>query len=237
MPSRAPPEIVSLKDQVDIVPRARSRQTTRLLPTLNARAWTHLLANTLGLIASMLRRRPGAAEDLLAHLGRYLHEFVGGAHPLVPLATEVGSALSFLGLERARLGGRLRVEVACAIEALTAQTPSVILQPLVENAVRHGVALKADGGLVRICARVGGGYLHIVVSDDGAGWRRDAPAARGAGWGLMGIRLRLTAVCGPRARLRVWTRPDRGTIAAVTVPQLRAGLAAPHAPPARRHQS
>ncbi len=222
---------------MDIVSRARSRQTTRLLPTLNARARTHLLANTLSLIASMLRRRPGAAEDLLAHLGRYLHESVSGAQPLVPLATEVGSALSFLGLERARLGGRLRVEVMCADDALMAQTPSVILQPLVENAVRHGVALKPEGGLVRICARVGRGHLHIVVSDDGAGWRRGAHRSQGAGWSTMGIRLRLAALCGSRARLRVWTRPDCGTIAAVTVPLLRAGIAPPSSPPPAQHAS
>jgi LytS/YehU family sensor histidine kinase len=199
----------------------------RFLPALNARARTHLLANTLSLIASLLRRRPVVAEDLLAHLGRYLHESAGSPQPLVPLATEVGTALSFLGLERARLGGRLRLEVACADEALMTAVPSVILQPLVENAVRHGIALKPSGGVVRVSARLGSGYLHVVVSDTGAGWRRDARARRAGGWGVMGIRLRLAALCGSRARLRLWTRPDQGTIAAVTVPLPGARLASP----------
>ena len=94
--------------------RSKARQTTRVLPILNARARTHLLANALSLIASLLRRRPDAAEDLLAHLGRLLHETVADAQPFVPLATEMASALSFLGLERARLGGRLRRPSGCA---------------------------------------------------------------------------------------------------------------------------
>jgi two-component system, LytTR family, sensor kinase len=208
---------------VDIVSRARPGRTARLLPILKARARTHLLANTLSLIASLLRRRPSAAEDLLAHLGRSLHESVAGPRPLVPLAAEVESALSFFGLERARLGGRLRLEVACADDALRVPVPSVIVQPLVENAIRHGVALKPEGGVVRIRARVGPEHLHLVVSDDGAGWRRGAQGTRESGWGVMGVRMRLAALCGNRARLRVWSRPDHGTIAAVTVPLWYAG--------------
>jgi LytS/YehU family sensor histidine kinase len=194
-----------------------------LLPAWNARARTHLLANTLSLIASLLRRRPRAAEDLLSHLGRYLHESVSSTRPLVPLASEVDSALSFLGLERARLGGRLRVDVTCAADALAAAVPSVIVQPLVENAVRHGVALRREGGVVRIRARIGRGHLQLVVSDDGVGWRRGAQSAHRDGWGIVGVRLRLAALCGSRARLRVWSRPDRGTIAAITIPVAHGG--------------
>jgi LytS/YehU family sensor histidine kinase len=190
----------------------------RLLPALNARAQTHLVANMLGLVGSLLRRRPIAAEDLLAHLAHYLYAQMGQRRPLVPLAEEVQAALSYLGIERARLGSRLRVDVACDDAALCALVPALVLQPLVENAVRHGVARKPGGGCVRVRARISGGRLLLVVSDDGQGLSRERSRHRRDGWGLSGVRLRLAALWGTHARLRVLSCPGSGTIAAITVP-------------------
>ncbi|MDR7521714.1 MAG: histidine kinase [Armatimonadota bacterium] len=201
-------------------PRAvgRSRQRTlRLLPFLHTRAQVHLVANVLSLVASLLRRHPRAAEDLLAHMGDYLRSRLVPPQALVPLADELDLVLVFVGVERARLGGRLRLEVACHPEARPALLPPLVLQALVENAVRHGIARRVTGGRLRICARMKGRYLHVCVSDDGVGLRRPPPAGA-AGWGLATTRLRLAALWGSEAHLRVLSRAGRGTIAAISVP-------------------
>jgi len=206
-----------------------SERCVRLLPTLNLQAQIHLLANTLSLVGALLRRRPEAAEDLLANVTLYLRNQFGPTRPLVSLAEELQLVLSYLAVERARLGGRLRLEVACTRDALAVLVPSLVLQPLVENAVRHGIALRATGGRVRISARVTGAFLNLSVGDDGPGLRRPSatgdrqvrgPSAtsRQDGWGLVGARLRLAALWGSAARLRVLSRPGEGTLAAISLP-------------------
>lgn len=196
----------------------RSRQRTlRLLPFLHMRAQVHLVANVLSLVGSLLRRHPEAAEDLLAHVGVHLRGWLVPPRALVPLADELDLVLAFVGVERARLGGRLRLEVACRPEARLALLPPLVLQALVENAIRHGIGRRMAGGRLRIFARLTGPYLHVCVSDDGVGLRRPLPAGA-AGWGLATTRLRLAALWGSEAHLRVLSRAGRGTIAAISVP-------------------
>jgi len=190
----------------------------RIFPALHASAWAHMLSNALSQVGSFLRRRPEAAEDLLAYLADHLRHQVAPRPPLVSLADELRAVLVVIGIERARLGGRLRLEVACTPQALTAQIPSLVLQPLAENAVRHGIARRPQGGRVRISARVTGNVLHLVVSDDGPGVRRPLVSSGGAGWGLAGVRMRLVALCGSSARLRLIGREGAGTIAAISIP-------------------
>ena len=206
-------------------------RSLRLLPLLNTQVQAHLLANALSLVGSLLRRRPDAAEDLLAYVAGYLRAQLGPRRTLVRLSDELRMTLTFVGIERARLGSRLRLEVAVAPDALDALVPPLVLQPLVENAVRHGVARRPAGGCVRISARVAAGLLHVAVADDGPGLRRHAGGActgtaadgiagetRAGGWGLTGLRLRLEALWGAAARLRVLTRPGRGVLAAISLP-------------------
>jgi LytS/YehU family sensor histidine kinase len=194
-----------------------SRAGRRLLalPTLSAQAQTHLLANTLSLAGALLRRRPDAAEDLLAHVAGYLRGSLDPARPLVRLADDLRTTLAFVAVERARLGSRLRLEVCCGDETHEALVPPLAVQALVENAITHGIARRPGGGSVRICARLRGSVLLITVSDTGPGMRR--PHA-GSGWGLAGVRLRLDALWGHAARLRVYSRTGRGTLAAVSMP-------------------
>jgi LytS/YehU family sensor histidine kinase len=200
------------------VPPSRHLQA---LPGLNTRAQVHLLSNMLGQVGGLLRRRPEAAEDLLGYLAQYLTSQARPPRPLVSLREELRLLMLFVGVERACLGGRLRFETACAADALEVPVPPLILQPLVENAVRHGVARRAAGGTVRLSARTRDGYLHVVVSDDGAGIGR--PFAR-PGWGLTGVRLRLAALWGRTARLRVLGGPGRGALAAISIPVAAAGV-------------
>ncbi len=178
----------------------------------------HLLANTLSLVGALLRRRPETAEDLLSHIATYLRNQIADPRPLVPLAEELRLVLTFMGVERARMGGRLRLEIACAPESLGTLVPPMVLQPLVENAIRHGIAGRAAGGRIRIQARVTGTFLHLAVVDDGTGLRRPMPSTRQAGWGLAGVRLRLAVLWGSTARLRVLALAGGGTLAAISLP-------------------
>ncbi|MDQ7839407.1 MAG: histidine kinase [bacterium] len=190
----------------------------RIFPALQSGAWAHMLSNALSLVGALLRRRPEAAEDLLAYLADHLRHQVAPRLPLVSLADELRAVLVVIGIERARLGGRLRLEVACTPQSLVAQVPSLVLQPLVENAVRHGIARRPQGGRVRISARVTGKVLHLVVSDDGPGVRRPLVSCGRAGWGLVGVRMRLVALCGSSARLRLLGRDGAGAMAAISIP-------------------
>jgi two-component system LytT family sensor kinase len=179
-----------------------------------------MLANALSLVSALLRRHPKAAEDLLAYLADHARSHLSPVRPLVPLDDELRNVLALVGVERARMGGRLRLQVNCSQAALRVLVPPLVLQPLVENAIRHGVAMRAAGGLVHIKARVTGGYLHISVADDGVGVRRPPGSGR-TGWGLAVTRLRLAALWGESARLRVLSRSGYGTLAAVSLPALQ----------------
>lgn len=198
--------------------RPKPDRALRIFPALQAGAWAHMLSNALGLVGTFLRRRPEVAEDLLAYLADHLRHQVAPRPPLVSLADELRAVLVVIGIERARLGGRLRLEVECTPQALTAQIPSLVLQPLVENAVRHGIARRPQGGRVRISARVTGEVLHLVVSDDGLGIRRPLVSCGRDGWGLSGVRMRLVALCGSSARLRLLGREGAGAIQAISMP-------------------
>lgn len=125
----------------------------RFLPVFQGRTQLHVLANTLSTVGALIRRRPEIAEDLLGEFAGYLHEFVGGAKPLVRLAEELRLTLTFIAVQRARLGGRLRVQVAVSPEAMGALVPPCILHPLVENAILHGIARRPTGGRIRVTGR------------------------------------------------------------------------------------
>ncbi len=198
--------------------RSTTARALRIILPLHTGTQLHALANTLSTVGALLRRRPEAAEDLLAQMVTYLRDLLSLNRPLVALADELRLALTFIGVERARMGGRLRLEVACTAEALATVVPPLVLQPLVENAIQHGIARRPMGGRIRILGRTAEGMLHVAVVDDGPGMRRPLTAAKGTGWGLIGVRLRLGALWGSAARMRVLGWPDRGTIAAISLP-------------------
>ncbi|MDR7554814.1 MAG: histidine kinase [Armatimonadota bacterium] len=197
--------------------RASALSALRGLPHWQARAQVHALANALAATALLARRRPEAAEDLLAHLAGYLRGLLQPARPVVPLAQEIRLVLALVGVERARLGGRLRLHVSCPPEAMGALVPPLVLHPLVENAIHHAVVRRPEGGCVCVRVRLAAGHLLLAVADDGPGVARPFPARTGGG--LVALRGRLVALWGARARLRVWRRWPRGTLAVVVLPR------------------
>jgi len=198
--------------------RPENVRALRAFPVFHAGAQLHTLANLLSAAGALLHRRPSAAEDLLAQLAAYLRDLLGLRRPLIPVADELRLALTFIGLERVRMGGRIRLEVRCTPESLAALVPPLVLHPLVENAVQHGIARRPMGGRIRILGRTSAGALHLAVTDDGPGMRRIASVSGTAGWGLTSVRLRLAALWGPSARLRILCGAQAGTMAIISLP-------------------
>lgn len=196
------------------------------LAALRAQLNPHFLFNTLHTLLALVRHDADAAEEALerfADLLRYALRVQREDEDWVTLGEEWRFVTDYLALERLRLGDRLTVSRS-PDEALAAvPVPAFVLQPLVENAVRHGIARHAGGGTVALAARRAGDELVLEVADDGPGCDVTAvtPGAPGLGLGL--VRRRLAALYGDAARLEVDTGPGRGLTARVHLPAGDAG--------------
>jgi len=171
------------------------------LRSLRAQIDPHFLFNALNSISSLTGSDPAAARAMCLELAGFLRETLrlGGAAS-IPLAEEIALAERYLAVERARFGARLRVEREVTAEAGACEVPPLMLQPLVENAVKHGVAGLVDGGAVRIEARCGGGLLHLAVENP---VDPSAPASPGEGVGLSNVRSRIAALHAREAQVEV----------------------------------
>ncbi len=190
------------------------------LSALQARINPHFFFNTLNTISSLLEEDPAKAEEVvqtLADLFRYTFR-VADAGP-VPLSDELEFVSGYLDIERARFGDRLRVVFEVEPEARRARLPGLALQPLVENAVVHGIAPIRSGGTVVVRARVRDGALSVEVADDGAGLSGPGAGLIREGHGLANVRQRLAACYRSRASLVLEAGPGgRGAIARVSMP-------------------
>jgi signal transduction histidine kinase len=168
------------------------------LQALKMQLHPHFLFNTLNTIATMVRRQENeAAVRILAGLGdllRYALEQVDKQE--VPLKQELEFIEQYLEIEQARFRDRLTVRMEIAPETLAAIVPNLILQPLVENAVRHGIAQRAAAGLIEIKAWRDGDKLWLQVRDDGPGLAADSSAVSEQGVGLPNTRARLERLYG-----------------------------------------
>jgi signal transduction histidine kinase len=184
----------------------------------------HFLFNALnGISTLILRGDNAAANEMLLHLSRFLRLTLDDDNsPEVPLARELELLDAYLQVQLARFGPRLRIEVDADPQTKSALVPSLLLQPLVENAIRHGIGAGAGGGTVAVRARRDGGSLRLTVTDSGPGlpahgWRE--------GFGLHNVRARLEQLHPGACQLTVGDAPGGGTTAAVVMP-LRLAAAA-----------
>ncbi len=208
------------------------------LSALQARINPHFFFNTLNTISSLLEEDPAKADDVvqtLADLFRYTFRVADAG--AVPLSDELEFVAGYLDIERARFGERLRVVWEVEPEARAARLPGLVLQPLVENAVVHGIAPIRAGGTVVIRAQVRDGALSVEVADDGAGLSGSGRSLIREGHGLANVSQRLGACYRGQASLVLDAGPGgRGAIAKVTMPALP-GLAADPAAPATRSEA
>jgi signal transduction histidine kinase len=203
----------------------RERELTELAATaqlaaLRAQINPHFLFNSLNSIAQLIHADPDAAESCVERLAQMFRYVLTRADKeFVPLAEELDMARAYLDIERARFGDRLRVDTRVEPLSLRQLIPNLILQPLVENAVKHGLSPKRGPGTVRIEARVDGGHLTLTVGDDGLGMAAPALArVYEGGVGLRNLRARLERLYGPAHLPEITSQPGGGTQVRLTLP-------------------
>jgi signal transduction histidine kinase len=187
------------------------------LRALRAQLNPHFLFNALHSLAVLMRQDPALAEKALDRLGELLrYALDDGAGDWVTVAEEWTFVTNYLDLERLRFGRRLRVDTVLDPDALDCVVPSFVLQPLVENAVRHGIAPRPEGGRVAIHVTLEDEALRIRVRDDGPGTTPQA-AESSSGLGLRALRERL-GLGTAGGRMVVTTSPGHGFDVAVILP-------------------
>ncbi len=189
------------------------------LRALRAQLNPHFLFNSLNSINALTGSDPEAARRMCQLLGDFLRLSLAlGGRQRVAFAEELALAERYLAIEQVRFGARLGVETDIEPRARACQVPPLLIQPLIENAVKHGVADRVEGGVVRIAARRRGGSLEVEVENP-----RDpeAPPRRGSGLGLENVRQRIQALDPRHARLEVFGEPERFRVL-LTLPAVEA---------------
>lgn len=189
------------------------------LRAIRARLDPHFFFNTLQALLPLVRRAPHEAEAALDRFGRMMRYVLDeqNGDGSTTLGAELRFTRDYLALEALRLGHRLRVRERIDRAALDVPLPTLTLQPLVENAVLHGIAPRVAGGTLELRIERIDGAVLISVSDDGPGASLDA-VERSHGVGLHAVQERLALVYGGRASLRVTTAPESGFTVSLEVP-------------------
>ncbi len=181
------------------------------LRALKAQVNPHFLFNSLNSISALTASDAAKAREMCILLGDFLRRTLGlGEKQSIPLEEEMSLVHAFLAVEKIRYGARLQMEESVEEEALTAQVPPLLLQPLVENAVAHGIANLVEGGWIRLEAKQRNGYLSIVIENP---FDPQAPQRRRNGVGLANVRQRLEARYGGNATFGATTEDGRFRVA------------------------
>jgi two-component sensor histidine kinase len=197
------------------------------LRALQAQLQPHFLFNTLNTIASLIPEDPAAAEELVESLGELLRAALrDGGRDEITLRQEIELLDQYLRIQERRFHDRLHVERVFAPDLGDAMVPPLILQPLVENAIRHGVAARPGGGTVTIRTERSDDSLLLTVDDDGPGFKSETDGAS-TGVGLANSRARLAQLHGAKAALETGNRRGGGAYVAVRLPFRTAALTTP----------
>lgn len=189
------------------------------LQTLKNQIQPHFLFNTLNAISTLVRHDPDAAERMITHLADLLRNtLLHRQHQEVTLGEELELLEPYLEIERTRFGERLTLEVHADPGALASRVPHLLLQPLIENSIRHGIAPQRGPGWISVTASLSEGALLLRVKDNGVGIDPAAMEA-GGGIGLANIRARLTQLHGDAASLKVMPRRAGGTMVELRIPR------------------
>jgi two-component system LytT family sensor kinase len=194
------------------------------LRALRAQISPHFIYNALAAVAGDIHARPEEARELLIDFAEFTRYLFRDGRSYVTLGEEIEHVERYLRLEQARFPD-LSVSIEVPAEALGAVVPAMSMQPLVENAVRHGVERRAGSGRVEIIGRVTGGDVELRVCDDGAGIEPERVpailAGAGGGIGVSNVDARLRASFGERYALRIESGVGVGTTAVMTVPNFQ----------------
>jgi two-component system LytT family sensor kinase len=216
--------LVSAQVELSVLHDQEERLAQAELRALRAQISPHFIYNALAAVAGNIHDRPEEARELLIDFAEFTRYLFRDGRSYVTLAEELEHVERYLRLEQARFPGALHVTVDVAPETTGAVVPAMSVQPLVENAVRHGVERRAGTGRIVIEARIAGADVELRVSDDGSGIAPERVsellAGAGGGIGLPNVDARLRATFGERYALRIDSRLGHGTTAVMTVPNL-----------------
>jgi two-component sensor histidine kinase len=194
---------------------ALQAETQARLALLQAQIEPHFLFNTLANIHSLIKEDAEAASVVLEQLNTYLRTSLRRTRePMSTVGEELELVEALLGIAGMRLGRRLEYSIQADVNVRAAPLPPLLLQPLVENAVRHGIEPAVDGGRISVEVRRQNGDLEMVVTDTGVGLDVNAPG----GVGLANIRARLESLYGVAGRLEFYANTPRGVIAKLLIP-------------------
>jgi two-component system, LytTR family, sensor histidine kinase AlgZ len=193
------------------------------LKALKAQVNPHFLFNSLNSISALTSSDPAKAREMCILLGDFLRRTLGlGEKSAIPLEEELSLVHSFLAVEKVRFGARIKMDESIDKDAMAVPVPPLLLQPLVENAVVHGIAHLVEGGWVRLDVKASDGRLSVVVEN---AFDPDAPPRRKGGVGLANVRQRLAARYGAQASFEAKANGDAFRVS-ITLPAEREAPAA-----------
>ncbi|WP_179958359.1 sensor histidine kinase [Chitinimonas arctica] len=214
--SRADAALAAARQQASDADRRALEAQLRML---QAQIEPHFLYNTLANAVGLIGPSPDKARLLLEHLIAYLRTSLDSSRAArTELGIELESLRAYLGLMAIRMGPRLTYRIECDPALQQVPLPPMLLQPLVENAIQHGLEPCVEGGEIRIEARREGPTLHIVVYDTGRGFDPLAKPRAGGGVGLANLRDRLNSLYGGAALLTIADHPPRGVKVSLRLP-------------------
>ena len=206
---------IKLEEQKHLLLEAR-------LDALQRQINPHFLFNTLNSIASLVRSKPELARQMTVKLANILRALLKDHDTYVPLSHELSFTDDYLDIEVVRFGAeKLRVEKDIDPRTLNVLVPSILLQPLIENSIKHGLEPRIHGGTVTLRSRLQGDRVSIEVADDGVGIVSRPEGSlnhQGAGIGMQNVRERLEVLYGKQARFTVVSNPGRGTLVSIELP-------------------
>jgi two-component system, LytTR family, sensor kinase len=183
----------------------------------------HFLFNTLTSISSLIRSQPETARMLIVKLSGLLRRLLRSQEYFVPLREELEAIDEYLDIESVRFGPKLRVEKHIDPSTLDLIVPSMLLQPLIENSIKHGLTQKIGEGCITIRSSRDNGHAIIDIIDNGLGVPvGDAARAKGSGIGLRNVNERLRVIYGANYQLQLDSVPGEGTCARIVIPELEA---------------
>jgi two-component system LytT family sensor kinase len=193
-----------------------SRLSRVQLDSLRARLHPHFLFNSLNALSTLIHKDARAADRMVLELGELLRQTISDNAPVeVPLRVEIGFVERYLNVMQIRFGERLRVTIDMPADVQEAQVPNLLMQPLVENAIVHGIGQSANAGEITVRARRDGEVLHLTVMDDGPGL---SSGNSNHGIGLRNTRLLLQQLYRTQQSLQLTERAGGGVVASVQLP-------------------